>query len=523
MNTSDYNLAAIDMGTNSFHLVVAKALPHGKFHILDSGKVSVRLGSGAIDLDTISDAAMDRGLKAIQYFKKIADSQNARIHAVATSAVREARNKDQFINLIKENCDVNVEVISGHEEARLIYLGILQALPLYNKQILTIDIGGGSTEFLIGKQGNVFFSASLKLGAIRLKDRFFHEEPLKKNQIENARRFIRLHLIGIIAETKNINFEFAVASSGTAETLQLIANTNFGRNNLESDSLTRTEIDKIVKLLLSFDTAKKRLSIEGLDEKRADIIVGAAILMQEIMNAFNIEKLHISSYALREGIIYNALHRNMDELSEIRKLSVIHLAERFFDPHIPRSGPSLHIADLSAQIYKECIRIGLIQKSEDDDLCLLESAAILHNIGLVISHSSHHKHSAYIIRNTEYLTGFNLSEIDMIAQIARYHRKSFPASKHLEYKLLSEKEKRRLEIMSSILRLATGLDRSGNKIIKTIRLESRNNAVAAYLTINEDENSDPSLEIWSGELKSDLFEKTFKKKISFEISHQTQE
>ncbi|MDH5654790.1 MAG: Ppx/GppA family phosphatase [Spirochaetia bacterium] len=518
MTEINNNLAAIDLGTNSFHLVVVKPLPHNKFHILDSGKVTVRLGTGAIDLDAIKEDAMQRGLEAIQYFKKIADSQKAQIHAVATSAVREARNREDFISLIEKECGISINVISGHEEARLIYLGILQALPFYNNQILTIDIGGGSTEFLIGKQGNVFFSASLKLGAIRLKDRFFSTEPLKKNHVEKCRRFIRTHLNGILAETKNLERELAVASSGTAETLHMIAMSHFRKKNKNLEIVTKDEIDKIVKLLLSYDTAKKRLAIDGLDEKRADIIVGAAILMQEIMNAFQIPELHISGYALREGIIYDALNREMDKLSEIRKQSVIHLAEKFHDPRIPRSGASLHIADLSIQLYQECLRIGLIESSGENDPLLLESAAILHNIGLVIAHSSHHKHSAYIIRNTEHLTGFNLHEIEIIAQLARYHRKSFPAARHPEFKLLSDTDKKRVEIMSSILRIATGLDRSGKGVIKEIHLELNDSLVTAVLALNEEINdADPSLEIWSAEMKSELFEQTFRKKVSFRI------
>ena len=166
-------IAAMDLGTNSFHLAVVQPDDQGRFEILSTEKEAVRLGSGGGDLNLILPDAMERGLTVLKRFTAISRSMNADIRAVATSAVREAKNSAEFLERVKKECGLDVEVIPGKEEARLIYLGILQCLPVYDKRVLTIDIGGGSTEYLVGKSGIPEFAVSLKLGAIRLKDRFF--------------------------------------------------------------------------------------------------------------------------------------------------------------------------------------------------------------------------------------------------------------------------------------------------------------------------------------------------------------
>ncbi|MBL8020824.1 MAG: exopolyphosphatase, partial [Leptospirales bacterium] len=193
-------IAAMDLGTNSFHLVVVQPDSQGRFEILSTEKEAVRLGSGGGDLDLILPDAMERGLVALKRFTAISRSMQAEIRAVATSAVREAKNSAEFLRQVKRECDLDVEVILGKEEARLIYLGILQCLPVYDKRVLTIDIGGGSTEYLIGKSGVPEFANSLKLGAIRLKDRFFEKGQVSERRIAECRQFIQIALTGVREE-----------------------------------------------------------------------------------------------------------------------------------------------------------------------------------------------------------------------------------------------------------------------------------------------------------------------------------
>jgi exopolyphosphatase/guanosine-5'-triphosphate,3'-diphosphate pyrophosphatase len=479
----------------------------------------VRLGSGLDASESISNEAIERALSTLLRFKKIADSMNAPVRAVATSAVREAQNQEEFIERIRAEIGLSVDVISGQEEARLIYLGILQALPVYDKRILAIDIGGGSTEFVIGLNGTPLYAASLKLGAIRLNDKFFHTEPITAEAIEGCRKFVRIGMSGLLLETRDLPYETVVGSSGTIETLMqilLFANPSVP----PKESLTREDLDRIVRMLLKEDTAKKREKIPGLDAKRADIIIAGAILLQEIMSAFNFREMLISPYALREGIIYDTLHRQRRfelEPIDIRRQSVIHLAEHFHNPSYSGSGPSLHTAALAVKIFDALLGAGVLNGLDESDREILEYAAILHNIGLCISHSSHHKHGAYIIRNTEHLIGFTHAETEMMALLTRYHRKSLPQKKHPEFDSLSEPFQTRLLRLASILRIATALDRTGQNLVQDLRLEHGQDRIIFHLNPVKRAGVDrePTLEIWAAEAKADLFEKTFGKRAIF--------
>ncbi|MBA2496519.1 MAG: exopolyphosphatase, partial [Acidimicrobiia bacterium] len=195
MTDQEAPLAAIDLGTNSFHLVVARPTGNNRFDILDREKEVVRLGSGSGDMKRLAPDAMDRGISALTRFRRLVDAAGAELHAVATSAVREAENRDEFLDRARDEAGVTVEVVSGVEEARLIHLGVLQAVPVYDERILVIDIGGGSVEFIIGAAGGEFVEArSLKLGAIRMTERFFADEPVRKRDLAEARRYIRAAL-----------------------------------------------------------------------------------------------------------------------------------------------------------------------------------------------------------------------------------------------------------------------------------------------------------------------------------------
>ncbi|MCB1165194.1 MAG: Ppx/GppA family phosphatase, partial [Leptospiraceae bacterium] len=273
-------LAAIDMGTNSFHMVVVEPNESGGFQILTREKETVRLGSGAGDLETITPEAMERAIECLNRFVKIAKSRNASIRAVATSAVREARNRTEFLKMVKKATGLRVEVIHGQEEARLIYLGILQAIPVFDQRILMIDIGGGSTEYLIGAGGVPEFASSLKLGAIRLTDRFFADGQVRSTSVEDCRYFLRLNLLGLRAEMPEPIPEIVIGSSGTARTiLELVQ--NHIRHNSEQQEFTAAELDQVVELLLSLKTRKQRESKLELDDRRSDIIIAGSLLLQE--------------------------------------------------------------------------------------------------------------------------------------------------------------------------------------------------------------------------------------------------
>ncbi|MBI3394635.1 MAG: Ppx/GppA family phosphatase, partial [Spirochaetia bacterium] len=358
-------LAAIDIGTNSFHLVAVRADADGRYEIIGREKEAVRLGSGAGDLDYITPEAMDRGIQALQRLSKVAESMQAPARAVATSAVREASNQSEFLQRAKAECGLAIDVIPGTEEARLIYLGILESLPLYDERLLMIDIGGGSTEYLIGRRAVPEFAVSLKLGAIRLKDRFFSSEPLTHSQINECRHYIRVALSGVQKEVSALGYQTAVGSSGTIETLSDVIRPRPDEDGaLRTDIVfTREELDEAVARILHEPTAKKRVRIEGLDDKRADIIVPGAILLQESFRALGIRQMRVSPTALREGVIRDTLARRsgFGTAHDIRRSSVLHLAESFHRKGMSDIESSKHTAFLASQLFDGLFEMGLLK------------------------------------------------------------------------------------------------------------------------------------------------------------------
>ena len=216
-------LSAIDVGTNSFHLITAK-IDGDQFTIIDRAKEVVRLGAGvpSATMKYMTAEAMERGIIALKRFKTMADLLNGSIRAVATSAVREALNRDEFLSRVQAETGIDIEIISGYEEARLIYLGVLQSLPIFRKQVLVMDIGGGSTEFIYGKEGDIYFAESVKIGAVRYTHEFFPDGKLGKESIQKCRESIRGVIVPIVRFFKYKNIEQFIGTSGTVSNIASI-------------------------------------------------------------------------------------------------------------------------------------------------------------------------------------------------------------------------------------------------------------------------------------------------------------
>ena len=510
------NLAAIDIGTNSFHLAVVRYdTKHNKYRILDREKEIVRLGYGSADMKYLSYDAVSRGIRALRCFKQIADAHNAGVRAVGTSAVREALNKNEFISRVREETGIDVEVVSGFEEARLIYLGALQALPIMDKRVLLVDIGGGSTEFLIGEQKEVIYSNSLKLGAIRLTQRFFKTGKACQKAVKKCRRYITGVLEPVIRDIRKQGFEIAVGSSGTISNIAQIANALEGKpasTKLNGAVLTEKSVEKTVQRILKARTTAKIAGIRGLDPKRADIITAGALILEQVFKHSGTGRMTVSDYALREGIFLDTIEklhaaRTRDYLNNARLNSVMHLARSFNydEEHAGQvAGLALSIFDLTDKLHK----LGAVEKE------LLEYGALLHDIGMSLSHSQHHMHSYYLIRNSE-LMGFTENEKEIIANLARYHRKSHPKLIHEGYGNLSDKEKTIVRKLAAILRIADGLDRSHSKMVE--RVKCRISRKKVVFNIKPMRKKRAELELWGADRKKQLFEEEFLRKAVFRV------
>jgi exopolyphosphatase/guanosine-5'-triphosphate,3'-diphosphate pyrophosphatase len=463
-------IAALDIGTNSFHLVVAKPVETG-FEVITTEKDVVRLGHGAGDMKQLEPDAIERGLSSLKRMREIAATNNADLRAVATSAVREAKNRGEFIKRARKEAGVEIEVISGIEEARLIYMGAKYGVAVGDQPMLLVDIGGGSTEIVVASGDEIHLSRSFKLGAVRLTDRFFTTDALHPSAVSSCRKFVRSMLATIKPEVNELGFEIAVGSSGTVEALaKLIRRLN---NEPEPKTFNRYEfavsdLTKTLESLADTPTVKDRAKRFGLEASRADIILAGAIILEGVALSFDIKKFVYSDYALREGVLFDTLARENllthPEDVDPAMLSIKQLADRCDD----RPEHSMHTAKIAVSLFDSLQkRLKLPPNSRR----YLEAAAILANVGVVISHSKHHMHSYYVIRNSE-LVGLTDREIELIAVIARYHRKSAPKQTHPEFANLSDSDQQLVRSLAAILRIAFGLDRTQDGRVKSVSVRA---------------------------------------------------
>jgi len=509
-------LASIDIGTNSFHLVIASVNEKGQFQVLTRDKEVVRLGSGSNDMKYLSPEATERGVSTLKRFKLICDSYDAEIRAIGTSAIREALNKDKFITSVLENTGIHIEVITGLEEARLIYLGVLQALEVFDKKILLIDIGGGSTEFLVGRKGKVLFANSIKIGALRLTQKYFGDKKTKQRSIDEARLYVKNFLNPVVRNLTDFDYDFAIGTSGTINNLGAViyAETNSYDDeqvNLNNYVYNKRQLWKAIKKIFNAESISDRYNIPGLDPKRADIIQAGAVILEQIFIELNIEELTLSNYALREGIMIDTISKEqtgfqLGNLSDVCYNSIIRLAENNGYDKLHCENVLKHAVSIFDYLKE---KFSLTEKDKE----FLEAASLLHDIGHRISHSQHHRHSYYLIRNSEML-GFNDNEIEIIANIARYHRKSHPKSKHEGFDRLNPADKDKVRKLAGILRIADGLDRGHKQIVKSIWIKEKNNTL--ILTANSLPQTDATLEIWGANLRKSLFEESFGYSVTIE-------
>lgn len=506
-------IAAIDIGTNSFHLVVARPVEGHSFEVVAREKEMVRLGAGAgpgrgeTDLKELQPAAIERGVITLERFRRVAEIHDAKIYAVATSAVREADNAKVFVKRARIEAGVDIDVITGVEEARLIHLGVLQSVPVYDKRLVLVDIGGGSTEILVGERSEVLAAGSLKVGALRLQRRFFKTELLHPAAVDSCRRHVRSTLAPMSRSVRALGFEVAVGSSGTIEAVAGLVNAASAGEQPRSFNLfefTRDQVDAAVRRVIDAETVDKRRSLPGIDPSRADIILPGVLILQETMHELGIEKMTVSDFALREGVLLDALERERGatrhHLSDLRRRSVVHLGELMDDD--PEH--SRRAAMLALRLFDELTRLGLIELG-DNERELLEAGALLANVGMFVSHDRHHKHSYYVIRNSDHLAGFTDHEIELVALLARYHRKSAPKLSHHEFSVLDAEQQHVVRSLAGILRVAIALDRAHAGLVKKVKCRVREGGdrrlVIEVLPVD---GADTSLELYTANERKGL-------------------
>jgi len=496
------NHAAIDIGTNSIHLLVAEVGQDGEFTVLTTEKETVRLGESAGDIRMLAGDAMARGVSALQRFKAIADSFDAQMHAVATSAVREADNGHHFVDQVLVEAGVHVDVIAGPEEARLIHLGVLQALPFFDQQLLIVDIGGGSTEFLVGKSGRSLAARSLRIGHLRLTNRFFPGGVIDAESVAACRAYARSFIVPAVNALKPLGYQVAVGSSGTAEALgdmvRLRSHGDTVGPGLDT-VITADGLGLVLDELVEWSEPKARAKkVAGLSEKRADVIVGGAILLQEIFRAFEIDRMVTSPYALREGVLLDrtlGIETGRTRLADLRRDSLMRMVVAFEEDqsHVQ------HATDLALDMFDQLAEVHGLSRADRE---LLEAAGLLHNVGLFVSHAAHHQHSEYIIRNSDRLTGYTQREIEIVAQVARYHRRSAPKQTHHRFVAMSAEDQDRIRWLAGLLRVGIALDRTRGSIVEQVTARFDDGTVTLITHIAA--GADATVELFAARSRSHL-------------------
>lgn len=509
-------LAAIDLGTNSFHMIIVELLPDMSFLTIDRAKEMIRIGDGSITTKTLTEEAMAQGIETLTRFRKLAEQRGVEPHhiiAFATSAIREAKNGGAYMEAVAEKVGIRACIISGDEEARLIYLAIRRAIDVGKRKAFMIDVGGGSVEMMIGDGEKLYLAESKKLGVARMRERFVKSDPISETERAELERFFIEQITPFATRAKSIGYDMAIASSGTAEN---IASMIFLQENgqefesLNGNAFSRKSFQKLCERLLPMKSSERR-TIAGLDPKRADLIIPGLVLFDVVFRLFNLKEIVISSFALREGMVIDYLSKHIEEfrlinaIPDVRRRSVIELARRCHWDEVR----STHIANLALQIFDELQTLhGLTARERE----LLEYASLLHNIGYFISPSGHHKHSQYIIMNGE-LRGFSNDEIQTMAHIARYHRKSPPKPEHETFQALSSKQKQVVRYCAAILRIANALDRTHRQNVRHVRAKISPKKIELRLSIL----SDAEIEIWAVHRVKDMFEDVFKRVLAVSI------
>ena len=496
-------LGALDIGTNSIHLVIARPVGDTGFEVLTREKESVRLGHGGGDMKHLEPEAIERGVACLRRMARIAESFAAPVRAVATSATREASNADQLIVRALDEAGIDIEIVSGVEEARLIHLGVLQAVPIFDQRVLVVDIGGGSTEVLIGQGTDVLAARSFKVGAVRLTDRYFPGGKISDEALERCRNHVADVIGHFLPEIERHGFDVAIVSSGTAESIAKMVHARASDTGLVTYNcfeLSDADLRKVLDELTSHTTAKRRTAVPGLEPARADIIVAGALILDTLATRFGVERFVYSEDALREGVLLDSIARRRDRpdrdpmphLRDVARRGVARLMERCDEDPVH----SEHVARLALSLFDDLADLHALGGVERG---YLEAGALLANVGLVVSHSKHHLHSYYVIRNSE-LPGFTDAEIEIVALVARYHRKSRPKPSHLPYATLPEATQRTVRVLAGILRVAIGLDRSHDGRVLEVHVSDDERRIRLDVVADDD----VGLEIYAARQRADL-------------------
>jgi exopolyphosphatase/guanosine-5'-triphosphate,3'-diphosphate pyrophosphatase len=508
-------IAAIDIGTNSVHMLIVRVRKDLSFEVIDQEKAMVRLGAGGLDGKALTAEAMTAALQALSKFRRLAESRQVDVLlAAATSATREARNGGEFLARIERETGIRPRVITGTEEARLIHQAAVYGVDVGSGRAVVIDVGGGSVEITLGTATEIQLARSFKVGVIRLTERFVRTDPLSPRDERRMSKHILSEVDRHCEQIIAAGFDRVIGTSGTILSLGTVAATmsrGTPPREIRNLRVSAKQIRRVRKTVLKLDM-EQRLSVPGLDPRRADLTVAGAVLVDTLLRRLGAEELTLCDLALREGVVLDYIRRNrrkiarVDAIPDVRRRSAIELSERCNY----QANHAQHVARLALALFDQTRGIHGLSDRERE---WLEYASLMHDIGAHISFVRHHRHSYYLIKNGD-LRGFHPDEIEVMALVARYHRRGTPKQSHHEYATLPSHLRRTVRLLASILRVAESLDRSHGQVITALDLQDR----GGDMLLNISTSGDAELEVWATGLHLRPFEKLIGKPVRLEAS-----
>jgi exopolyphosphatase/guanosine-5'-triphosphate,3'-diphosphate pyrophosphatase len=503
-------LAAVDIGSNSVRLKIAELQPVSstsasaprRLRVLHEDREVTRLGESAFDKGALSPDAMERTLKALRRFRKATGRFEAdAVRVVATSAVRDARNAEEFLSWVHAVTGWRVEIISGLEEGRLIHLGVVSASRLAADRLLVVDLGGGSCELIFSRRGNIVRMLSLPLGAVRLTQQFLQHDPPTKIELQRLREYIEEEISGAGRELARAKVEAAIATSGTAAALAAALHDSSAAP--PGARVTLPALSRLARRLVKL-TRRERNAIPGIGTRRAEIIVAGAVVIEQLMSDCGLKAFRYSPLGLRDGLLVQmAAEIGQDRLLRQRLESqrwqaVEETAQRYgVDPSYGQ-----HVRRLVERLFTE---LAPVHRLPPEYRGWLAAAALLHDAGAYIARSGRHRHARYIVANTE-MIGFSPRERLVIASLARYLGKSRPTPDDPIVRSLPHAYRSGIPAAVILLRMAAALNLSRRGAVRNVRVAIGQRQVRLSLVTAP---GGATLEIWALERERAYFREVF--------------
>lgn len=506
---TDRRIAAIDIGSNSVRLVVAQVLPGGGYRVMDEERENTRLAAVLGSSGWLDATAMDDTLAALRNYQTIAQGYDADpIRAIATSAVREAVNGQAFRDRIQDELGLRVEVISAEEEARLAFLSVARAFDVSDREVAVADIGGGSTEIVLASSGLVDQTYATRLGAVRYAEKCDVTEKCTDKDLQRLNRAIDKELKRCVGKLPfQPSILFGTGGTFTALASMLLARADRAKEPVRGFRAKRAELCHLIADLASMSLEKRR-KVPGLNPRRADIIVAGLTIIDRVLKHLRLNVVQVHSRGVRDGLLLTMI-RNTPARS-VSPQERQETVERFAASCGVDLKHARQVARLAGSLWEQLAKPLELQA---EDQAVIETSALLANVGYLINFQKHHKHSYQLILNSE-LPGFERHEVQLLANVARYHRGAVPKQKHPHFRELKQQDQLRVSQLAAILRLALALDRTHQQRVEQVRAKVRDDVVE----ITVQASADPEVDLWAARRKVELFEKVFGREVVFSVS-----